>query len=210
MYRTAPTRQCLICHQELNQETNLFYYLYHPSLCQQCIQQFEVLDQKLILQHHPLHVLYHYNDFFRKMLYQYKALDDYVLKDAFFHSFPELKRRYKDYIVVIIPSSQQDNTRRGFCPNEELVKQFSQHIFTGLYKSKQYKQTKQKDRSKIKHVLKIKDGFLLHGKKVLIFDDVMTSSYTLQAAIGLVEPYHPQTIELLILACPHIQSFLDK
>ena len=117
MHRTNPTRQCLICHQELDIETNLFYYLYHPSLCQQCIQQFEVIDLHLTLQHYPLHILYEYNDFFRKNLYQYKALDDYALKTAFFNSFPELKRKYRKYIVVIIPSSKEDNTRRGFCPN---------------------------------------------------------------------------------------------
>lgn len=210
MHRTNPTRQCLICHQELDIETNLFYYLYHPSLCQQCIQQFEVIDLHLTLQHYPLHILYEYNDFFRKNLYQYKALDDYALKTAFFNSFPELKRKYRKYIVVIIPSSKEDNTRRGFCPNEELVKTFSQHIFTGLYKSQKYKQTKQKDRTKIKKVLKIKDGYLLTGQKVLIFDDVMTSSNTLQAAIQLVENYHPKKIELLVLSSPHIQRFLDK
>ena len=132
------------------------------------------------------------------------------MKTAFFNSFPELKRKYRKYIVVIIPSSKEDNTRRGFCPNEELVKTFSQHIFTGLYKSQKYKQTKQKDRTKIKKVLKIKDGYLLTGQKVLIFDDVMTSSNTLQAAIQLVENYHPKKIELLVLSSPHIQRFLDK
>lgn len=207
MYRTNQTRQCLICHQELNKETNLFFYLYHPSLCQQCIQQFEVVDLHLTLLHYPLHILYEYNDFFRKNLYQYKALDDYALKTAFFNSFPELKRKYRKYIVVIVPSSEEDNTRRGFCPNEELVKTFSRRIFTGLYKSQKYKQTKQKDRTMIKKVLKIKDGHFLTHQKVLIFDDVMTSSNTLQAAIQLVEKYHPQKIELLVLSSPHIQRF---
>lgn len=210
MYKTIKTRQCLICQQELNQETNLLFYLFHPSLCQQCIQQLKIIDQKLSLNGYPLHVLYEYNDFFRKMLYQYKALDDYALKDVFLTSFPELKRQYRKHLIVIIPSSLEDNTRRGFCPNEELVKVFSHHIFTGLYKSQNYKQTKQKDRSLVKKILKIKDGHLLTHQKVLLFDDVMTSSNTLQAAIQLIESYHPQSIELLVLSSPHIQSYLAK
>ncbi len=45
------------------------------------------------------------------------ALDDYALKDCFIESFQELKRTYKNYIIVVIPSSQKDNKRRGFCPN---------------------------------------------------------------------------------------------
>ena len=82
------------------------------------------------------YVLYKYNDFFRTTLYQYKALDDYALKDIFLENFPELKKVYKNDTIVIIPSSQKDNVRRGFCPNEEIVKTISKNIFTGLYKNK--------------------------------------------------------------------------
>lgn len=210
MYKTVRTRQCLICHQSLNQETNLFFYLYHPSLCQRCIQQFEIVEKTITLQGYCLVVLYRYNDFFRKILYQYKALDDYALKDAFLNSFPDLKRKYRNHTVVIIPSSQEDNARRGFCPNEELVKIFSNHLFLGLYKEKKYKQTKQKDRTLIKKVLKINQGYLLENKKVLIFDDVMTTSNTIQAALSLVKQYHPKSIEILVLSCPYIQRFLNK
>ena len=210
MYKAIKTRQCLICHQSLNQETSLFSYLYHPSLCQRCIQQFKVIDQKITLQKYPLHILYQYNDFFRKNLYQYKALDDYALKDAFLNSFPDLKRKYREYVVAIIPSSNEDNARRGFCPNEEIARTFSNHIFSGLYKSKNYKQTKQADRALIKKVLKIENGYLLENQRVLIFDDVMTSSNTLQAAISLIESCHPKSIEILVLACPYIQRFLNK
>ena len=42
-----------------------------------------------------------------------------------------------------------------------------------------------------------------------IFDDVMTSSHTLQAAIKLVEKYHPKRIRVLVLACPHIKNFIN-
>lgn len=210
MYKTIKTRQCLICHQSLNQETNLFSYLYHPSLCQRCIQQFKIIEEKITLKNYPLCILYQYNDFFRKILYQYKALGDYALKDAFLNSFPELKRKYRKHVIVIIPSSKKDNARRGFCPNEQIAYVFSNQIFTGLYKSNNYKQTKQRDRTLIKKVLKIDNGFLLEDKKVLIFDDVMTSSNTLQTAISLIEKYHPKSIELLVLACPYIQRFLNK
>ena len=50
-------------------------------------------------------------------------------------------------------------------------------------------------------------GILLYKKNVLIFDDVMTSSNTLQAAFQQVEKYHPKQIKALVLACPHIDYF---
>ena len=76
-----------------------------------------------------------------------------------------------------------------------------------MYKKEDYKQTKQKDRSQVKKILSIKEGNLLYKKNVLIFDDVMTSSNTLQAAFQQVEKYHPKQITALVLACPHIDYF---
>lgn len=210
MHQTAKTGQCLICHGNLNDDTSLYSCFYHPQICQQCLQKFKVIETELTLYSCSLLVLYEYNEYFRKLLYQYKALDDYALKDVFLCCFPEFKRKYRDYIVVVIPSSKQDNIRRGFCPNEELAKTFSSHIFTGIYKISNYKQTRQKNRSLVKNILKINNGNQLYGKKVLIFDDVMTSSNTVQAAISLVASCHPQQIEILVLSCPHIQLFLDK
>ena len=209
MYRKYQNRQCLICHKELNQETSLFHLLYPRSLCLDCLNKFEIVGQKTYLLGYSTYILYKYNEFFRKTLYQYKALDDYALKKCFFENFPELKKVYKNDIIVIIPSSQKDNARRGFCPNEEIVKMISKNIFTGLYKNKEYKQTKQKDRSLVHKYLSIRQGSHLTNKNVLIFDDVMTSSYTLQAAIKLVEKYHPKRIRVLVLACPHIENFIN-
>lgn len=209
MHRKYQNRQCLICHKELNQETSLFHLLYPRSLCLDCLSKFEVVSQKTHLLGYSTYVLYKYNDFFRKTLYQYKALDDYALKDVFLGNFPELKKVYKNDTIVIIPSSQKDNVRRGFCPNEEIVKTISKNIFTGLYKNKEYKQTKQKDRSQVHKFLSIHHGSLLTNKNILIFDDVMTSSHTLQAAIKLVEKYHPKRIRVLVLACPHIKNFIN-
>lgn len=209
MYQGYRKKQCLICHEELNKKQDLFHLLNESSICVECIRKFKVLDDKVKINHYSVQVLYEYNDFFRKILYQYKALDDYALKDCFLESFKELEKYYKDYIVVVIPSSQKDNTRRGFYPNVEIAKTFSNNIFTGLYKKGEYKQTKQKDRSQVKKVLSIKDGSFLYNKNVLVFDDVMTSSNTLQAAFKQIERYHPKKIKALVLACPHIDRFKD-
>ncbi len=210
MYKAADTRQCLICHESLDNETHLFSYLYHPQICQQCILQLEILEVNVTIQSYPALILYRYNDFFKKILFQYKALDDYALKDVFLCCFPELKKKFKNYVIVTIPSSEKDNNRRGFSPNDEIAKVFSNHIFNGLYKINDYKQTRQKDRTLIRKILRIRNGIQLRNRKVLIFDDVMTSSNTIQAAISLIEKCHPQSIEILVLSSPHIHRFLNK
>lgn len=114
MYQGSSTKQCLICHKELNQQQDLFHLVNNSSLCLSCIRKFKIINSDIRIQGYHVKVLYEYNDFFRQLLFQYKALDDYALKDCFIESFQELKRTYKNYIIVVIPSSQKDNKRRGF------------------------------------------------------------------------------------------------
>ena len=62
---------------------------------------------------------------------------------------------------------------------------------------------KTKDRSQVKKILSIKEGNLLYKKNVLVFDDVITSSNTLQAAFQQVENITLNKKKALVLACPH-------
>ena len=52
----------------------------------------------------------------------------------------------------------------------------------------------------IKKRIGIKNKELLKGKKVLILDDVITSSSTLETCLFLVETCSPKCIELLVLS----------
>lgn len=95
MYQGSSTKQCLICHKELNQQQDLFHLVNNSSLCLSCIRKFKIINSDIRIQGYHVKVLYEYNDFFRQLLFQYKALDDYALKDCFIESFQELKRTYK-------------------------------------------------------------------------------------------------------------------
>lgn len=208
MHQDYSSRQCLICHQSIYKDSSL-YHLFHKSpICYSCMAKFSYFQKASTLNKYPLFIIYQYNDFFRSLLYQYKGQYDIALFPVFlFGMQKELQQRYKEYIVVVIPSSKQDNEKRGFCPNQKIVKTFSTEMFLGLYKEREYKQTKQHDRSMIFQVLKINGGDRLTGRKIVIFDDVITSANTLQAALSLIEPYHPQSIEILILASKQNPSF---
>ena len=206
MYSRYQNNQCLICFDDLHHSISLFHLLYHPSICLACLKSFDVIEKTLNFQGYSLTILYRYNDFFKKLLFQYKGLYDYALKDAFLQSFKsELKVKYQHYIIAVVPSNE--DTKRGFYPNVELVKTFSQNIFLGLYKKKDYKQTSQKDRSLIHKVIDIEDGHLLTNQKVLLFDDVITSGYTIQSCIYQIEKYHPKSIEILVLATNQFSTF---
>lgn len=200
MYQNDQKRQCLICFDNLNKQTSLFHLFYQPTLCLKCLNKFVIYNQRHLYQNYPIVILYYYNDFFKKILFQYKGQGDYALKDAFFNSFPELKHEYRNHLIVIVPSSKKDNLKRGFNPNEMLVKNFSNNIFTGLFKVTDYKQTKQNDRSQVSKIIRIENGERLFNQDIVIFDDVITSGNTIMTCAKIIESYHPKSITLLVMA----------
>ena len=73
MYQGSSTKQCLICHKELNQQQDLFHLVNNSSLCLSCIRKFKIINSDIRIQGYHVKVLYEYNDFFRQLLFQYKA-----------------------------------------------------------------------------------------------------------------------------------------
>lgn len=199
----AQQNECLICHRPLLQTISLSHYLYPLALCPDCLSQCHILDFQTTFHHYPLRILYEYNDFFRTLLYQYKGLYDYALKDAFLCLYlSELRMKYDEHIIAVAPSSSQDNEVRGFAPMQAIAQTFSQHVFTGLYKKEKYKQSglSYHNRQEVSKKIDIHHKEQLQGQKVLIFDDVITSSATLSTCLSLVESCHPASIELLVLS----------
>lgn len=209
MFKHTHRRQCLICNENIDDVPNLFCLVYHPTICHNCLQLFEVIECQTTLNKYPLTILYKYNSFFKQQLMNYKANGDIALCKVFINQFPFLKSAYRHHVVVTVPSSQEDNTRRGFNPNLQIARNFSDNIFTGLYKTSNYKQTSHSSRQEVKKHIAIKHGSRLTNKRVLLFDDVITSGSSLQACIELIKPYKPKSIEILVLATNQISSFFN-
>lgn len=197
------SNECLICFEPLLKEISFVHILKSLPICYQCLNKFEVLNIHTLFHHHPLQILYFYNEFFQSLLYQYKGLYDYALKDTFLCLFSdELIRKYSNYVIVVAPSSKEDNLVRGFSPMESIAKTIWKNVFTGLYKNEKYKQSdlRYEDREKMKKKIGIRHGEQLKGKKVLILDDVVTSGNTLSTCLSLVLLQNPQCVELLVLS----------
>lgn len=209
MYQNHPKTQyneCLICLQPLLKEISFVHIVHSLPLCTSCLQQFDIIDQTIDFHHFPLRILYRYNEFFQTLLYQYKGLYDYALKDAFLCLYvDELKQRYHDYMIIVAPSATIDNQVRHFSPVANIAKTFSHDIFEGLYKKEKYKQSDLsfEERKTVNRKIGLRDGEKLRGKKVLIVDDVITSGSTLLTCLNLVLLHHPKQVELLVLATKH-------
>ncbi len=195
--------ECLICLEQINKTISIINLLKVYPICISCLEQFEVIDLHTHFYQYQLHILYYYNDFFKKLLYQYKGQYDIALKDTFLLLYQtQLKKRYHRHIIVVAPSLDEDNQRRGFLHMEEIAKTITQDVFIGLYKKESYKQTKKKLRNKEEtyQQIGIRDKGRLKGRKVLLLDDVLTSGSTLYACLQHIESCQPQSIECLVLS----------
>lgn len=194
---------CLICHHPLGEKSS-FHFLFSPSnICMNCQSELKKLNLQGTFHQYPIKVLFDYNEFFRTLLFRYKGQYDYALKDAFLYEDQrELARRYKDYLIVVVPSASKANEVRGFAPNQAIASTIHSHVFNGLYKKTDYKQSEQSytQRAGIHDVIGLKGGFFLKNKKILLFDDVMTSGETIMTCLNLIEKEEPQKIEILILS----------
>lgn len=202
-YQTPQYDECLICLNPLLKNISWVSLVKPLPICMNCLDQFEIINYDIDFHHYPLHILYHYNEFFKTLLYQYKGLYDHALKDVFLCLFHEdLIHKYHGHIIVVAPSSSQENVKRGFAPMAEIASTFSSRVFTGLYKKEHYKQSQltYQDRKLVIQKMGIHNGDMLRNQKVLILDDVITSSSTLNACLSLVLEYKPKSVELLVLS----------
>lgn len=195
--------ECLICYDPLLKNISFVHLVKQLPICSHCLNQFQIINKTILFYHYPLNILYNYNEFFKSLLFQYKGLYDYALKDTFLCLFhDQMIKTFKDYIIVVSPSSQEDNLKRGFAPMETIARTISQNVFTGLYKKEKYKQSelRYEERKLVNEKIGIRNGELLKGKKVLIMDDVITSGNTLYTCLSLVLKEKPQSVELLVLS----------
>ena len=202
LYPGNPKLQCLICGKE-NREIDYLYFYFHPQMiCGDCYSKFHILYKHERIADLRVLILYEYDDYFRGLLFRYKASYDHELRKIFLAPFKDLlHRKYKDYVIVPAPSSKLANEIRGFKPMLEIAKELGNPVIDCLYKIDEYKQSEHHyiERKNIQEHVQIKD-IDLKNQKVLWIDDVATSYCTMKTCIALLKSKHPKCIQVLLLS----------
>lgn len=173
------------------------------ALCQKCQEKFKILLKSFKVFQYRATYVYEYDENIKAALFQFKGCYDYELAPIFlYRNQIYFKLKYRNYILIPMPSFYKHNEDRGFNHVIEMFKSLSLKIVDVLEKTADRKQTdvSAKERSEIRYYMKVKKTVDLSNKNILLIDDVYTTGSTIKSAIRLIEQFRPKTIEILVMA----------
>lgn len=173
-----------------------------PLLCDDCLSQ---IKMKLIFRNvfsTRVFFLSEYDGIYKTWLMNYKEYGDIELAPCFLSLFrPILRCVFPNSIYVPLPSSIERIKKRGFSHLDEILS--SSHLpylnpFIS-YDIEEQKNNKGTRRIKKKKIVLTEEAISLKNKKIVLFDDVMTSGSTYQQCLDLIKEVEPKKISGLIL-----------
>lgn len=191
---------CKVCFKKI--ETS-FYSFRKLTLCSKCFNKLTVRFKNFIIDNKKATYIYRYDDALKSLIYQFKGCYDIELKDIFLERYKTFfKLKYRDYILVPLPSTKEDDEIRGFNHVIEAFGCLNLDIEPIIYKKQIFKQSdlSKHEREKIVSRLGVKDLNKVRNKKILIIDDIITTGSSIRAAINLISKGNPKKIEVLIIS----------
>jgi competence protein ComFC len=131
--------------------------------------------------------LYQYNDFYHRLIVQYKEYGDEALCDVVVYPFiKKLQKRYRGYTAVGVPSSLSKYNERGFSHVELMFRKLALDYREVFYKDEFIqKQQSYRTRKEISKHISLERELNLKGP-ILLVDDLVTTGATLLACYSLL------------------------
>lgn len=200
--------RCLLCGKEMGSDDLYDLFLSDDVICRRCRSTWERTPHEIRLDGVRVEAPWIYNDAFASALLQYKELYDEALAQAFLqYDRKRLHRKYHNYHIFLMPSSNANRMRRGF---SHLAKMFAgigktiEEPFEMVEESDQKKKSG-RQRELMKDNIRLKDGVKAQGK-ILLCDDTMTTGSTLRGALQCIG----KTKDVRILCASLNKAWFEK
>ena len=191
MYPGNTKNECLICFESLHQGMELkdFFY-YNDIICSRCRGLIPFQRRKVELRELEVESGYFYEGEIRNLLLQYKELYDEALAPIFLYPIvQELKKKYRDYVMVPIPSTNTKREERGFRHVEKVFSALQLPLYDELEKVEEVQQKTRSYHERFKVRFSLKNVHSLSGKKILLVDDIITTGNSMHESARLIKPY---------------------
>lgn len=207
------TRQKMLDYIFLDKDTCLFCkndYIKNHFLCKSCLDKLDFVDNDFDILGYRAHNLYFYNDFSKKLIGDYKFNRNTSLYRVFgsmLKEYMEKKNIFDHDYVLTVPSSKSIVKKRGF-NHVRLISDYFLDKNLYLDSFKKIKNTKaQHNLSREDRTKNLRSSFTINedlkDKKILILDDIITSSATMKEVIKTLIKKNPKNIQILALFSSH-------
>lgn len=181
-----------------------------PLFCDDCLAQM-AFDFK-IRRFAGVNVLFvfSYSGFIKDLLLQYKERLDIALAPIFLSLVrPLLKTLFRKHVFVPVPSTREKEEMRGFSHLEEMLKAWNIPFVNFLEKrGRVQKENAFLERYSSKMINKSAKAVSLEKKRIVLFDDVLTSGETFRQSLAILKGEKTKGIWGLVLMDNHFDRDL--
>lgn len=169
--------------------------------------------------------LFEYKDLIRKKIIEFKFNDKSYLYKTFLNIILKNKKICKllnSYDIIIpVPMFEKKKSKRGYNQTELISKEIAKRLditFNNniLFKIKENKTQSllnyHERKQNVLNVYKINDSETknVSNKKIILFDDIYTTGFTVKECIKELEKLNPKKIDVLVLAKGKIENRIER
>ena len=169
--------------------------------------------------------LFEYKDLIRKKIIEFKFNDKSYLYKTFSNIILKNKKICKllnSYDIIIpVPMFEKKKSKRGYNQTELISKEIAKRLditFNNniLFKIKENKTQSllnyHERKQNVLNVYKINDSEVknVSNKKIILFDDIYTTGFTVKECIKELEKLNPKKIDVLVLAKGKIENRIER
>lgn len=193
---------CKVCMKEMKLSPFRLLLEKEPYICDECLSQIVKKMEFREMFGIPTLFLSNYDGLLKSMLMNFKEFSDIELAPCFLFCFlPFIKMIYQGSLFLPLPSSKKRIEKRGFSHLEKMLKA-SDLEYLSVFEQmddKEQKNASSTKRQSSKHIVLNDKAELLSGRKVVLFDDVLTSGATFHQSLAEIKKTNAKKISGLVL-----------